>query len=76
MSTTITPFTISEISVANSVVWVVLLTLLALLINKEAVSAATSAWAKHLESVLNIAIIPFIIVLVMLWGTRLVELLS
>ncbi len=75
MVTTITIANATTGVMAASLALIAILTLLALLIQKEITSGLGSAWAANLSRALNIVIVPLIIVFVIMVAFRILDVL-
>ena len=78
MITTVTTTTTATINsaIAGSLSLIIILTLIALLINRELIGGLSAAWAARLSSALKIAIVPLAAVFVVSVAMRIALILS
>jgi Mg2+/Co2+ transporter CorB len=73
--TTSTVMTVTTVAVASSLVLIVVLTMFTLLVQKEIATTARERWARALERVLNVGLIPLLLAFLALVVLRIAELL-
>ena len=67
---------ISKSAIAGSIAWIGMLILVALLVQKELVSASDDSRSQQLSRVMNVGILPLLLVFVMIVFFKIVEALN